>query len=77
MVGPYGRGRRDRDDRRLAPAPVRAGGVRARRRARKLHWIETSNHVELNDQAPFVPEAVAKLVEWFGTHMQAEMIQER
>jgi len=39
---------------------------------KRLHWIETSNHVELYDQAPFVPEAVDKLIEWFKAYMPAE-----
>lgn len=39
---------------------------------KELHWIETSNHVELYDQAPFVPQAIAKLVEWLGAHLSAE-----
>jgi uncharacterized protein len=38
---------------------------------KRLHWIETSNHVELYDQAPFVPEAVATLVDWLGVHLPA------
>ncbi len=36
---------------------------------KQLRWIETSNHVELYDQAPFVPEAIATLVEWLGEHL--------
>jgi len=38
---------------------------------KQLHWIETSNHVELYDQAPFVPKAVATLVDWLGTRLPA------
>ena len=38
---------------------------------KQLHWIETSNHVELYDQAPFVPEATATLVDWLGKHLPA------
>jgi uncharacterized protein len=34
-----------------------------------LHWIETSNHVELYDQAPFVPEAVETLIDWLETNL--------
>lgn len=37
---------------------------------KQLHWIETSNHVELYDQAPFVPEAIDTLVEWLGVHLE-------
>lgn len=36
---------------------------------KQLHWIETSNHVELYDQAPFVPEAIATLVDWLSLHL--------
>lgn len=38
---------------------------------KQLHWIETSNHVELYDQAPFVPEAIDTLVEWLGVQLEA------
>lgn len=38
---------------------------------KELHWIETSNHVELYDQAPFVPEAIATLADWLGRHLPA------
>jgi fermentation-respiration switch protein FrsA (DUF1100 family) len=37
---------------------------------KQLHWIETSNHVELYDQAPFVPEAVDTLVDWLGNNLK-------
>jgi fermentation-respiration switch protein FrsA (DUF1100 family) len=37
---------------------------------KQLHWIETSNHVELYDQAPFVPEAVDTLLGWLGEHLE-------
>jgi fermentation-respiration switch protein FrsA (DUF1100 family) len=37
---------------------------------KQLRWIETSNHVELYDQAPFVPEAVETLVGWLGEHLE-------
>jgi uncharacterized protein len=36
---------------------------------KELHWIETSNHVELYDQAPFVPEAIDRLVDWLGEYL--------
>lgn len=36
---------------------------------REICWIETHNHVELYDQAPYVPQAVAKLVSWLGAHL--------
>lgn len=39
---------------------------------KEIHWVATTNHVELYDQAPFVPEAIAKLVEWLGAHLPAE-----
>ena len=39
---------------------------------KQLYWIETSNHVELYDQAPFVPEALATLVEWLAVHLPVE-----
>jgi uncharacterized protein len=38
---------------------------------KQLRWIETSNHVELYDQAPFVPEAIDTLVDWLGTNLAA------
>lgn len=37
---------------------------------KELYWIETSNHVELYDQAPFVPDAIARLVDWFDEHLR-------
>jgi uncharacterized protein len=37
---------------------------------KQLHWIETSNHVELYDQAPFVPEAIDTLVDWLAPHLK-------
>jgi uncharacterized protein len=37
---------------------------------KQLHWIETSNHVELYDQAPFVPEAIDTLVDWLGQNLE-------
>jgi fermentation-respiration switch protein FrsA (DUF1100 family) len=37
---------------------------------KQLHWIETTNHVELYDQAPFVPEAIDTLVGWLGKHLE-------
>lgn len=39
---------------------------------KQLRWIETSNHVELYDQGPFVPEAIATLVDWLGVHLPAK-----
>jgi uncharacterized protein len=38
---------------------------------KQLHWIETSNHVELYDQAPFVPEAIDTLRDWLAEHLPA------
>lgn len=38
---------------------------------KQLHWIETSNHVELYDQAPFVPEAVETLIDWLDANLRA------
>ena len=38
---------------------------------KELCWIETSNHVELYDQAPFVPQALAKVIDWLGTQLPA------
>ena len=37
---------------------------------KQLHWIETSNHVELYDQAPFVPEAIDTLVDWLAPRLK-------
>lgn len=34
-----------------------------------LEWIETSNHVELYDQAPYVPQALERLVPWLDEHL--------
>jgi fermentation-respiration switch protein FrsA (DUF1100 family) len=39
---------------------------------KQLSWIETSNHVELDDQAPFVLDALATLVEWLAVHLPVE-----
>jgi uncharacterized protein len=39
---------------------------------KQLHWIETTNHVELYDQAPFVPEAIDTLVGWLGKHLEVK-----
>jgi fermentation-respiration switch protein FrsA (DUF1100 family) len=36
---------------------------------KRLRRIETSNHVELYDQAPFVPEAIAAVLDWLGAHL--------
>ena len=38
---------------------------------KQLHWVETSNHVELYDQAPFVPEAIDTLCGWLAEHLPA------
>jgi uncharacterized protein len=38
---------------------------------KQLHWIETSNHVELYDQAPFVPEAVETIIDWLDANLPA------
>ncbi len=40
-----------------------AGGTK------ELIWIETSNHVELYDQEPFVPEAAGHAVAWLDRHV--------
>jgi fermentation-respiration switch protein FrsA (DUF1100 family) len=39
---------------------------------KQLRWIETSNHVELYDQAPFVPEAIDALRDWLGEKLPAD-----
>jgi uncharacterized protein len=39
---------------------------------KQLHWVETSNHVELYDQAPFVPQAIDTLRDWLAEHLPAE-----
>jgi fermentation-respiration switch protein FrsA (DUF1100 family) len=36
---------------------------------KELRWIETSNHVELYDQAPYVPQAIEHLVTWLDIHL--------
>jgi uncharacterized protein len=36
---------------------------------KQLQWIETTNHVELYDQAPYVPQAVDYLVGWLDEHL--------
>jgi hypothetical protein len=36
---------------------------------KQLAWIETSNHVELYDQAPYVPQALERLVPWLDEHL--------
>jgi uncharacterized protein len=38
---------------------------------KQLHWIETTNHVELYDQEPFVPEAIDTLRGWLVEHLPA------
>ena len=36
---------------------------------RRLEWIETDNHVQLYDQQPYVPQAVALTVEWLDRYL--------
>jgi uncharacterized protein len=36
---------------------------------KELRWIETSNHVELYDQAPYVPRALEHLIAWFDNYL--------
>jgi fermentation-respiration switch protein FrsA (DUF1100 family) len=38
---------------------------------KSLEWIETSNHVELYDQDPYVSQAVEFTVHWLDRHTQA------
>lgn len=45
--------------------PTRAG-------TKELVWIETHNHIELYDQAPYVPEAVAHAVRWLDQHVKTK-----
>jgi fermentation-respiration switch protein FrsA (DUF1100 family) len=37
---------------------------------KELVWIETSNHVELYDQAPYVPQALEHLIPWLDAHLR-------
>jgi uncharacterized protein len=37
---------------------------------KQLEWIETSNHVELYDQAPYVPQALERIVPWLDEHLR-------
>jgi hypothetical protein len=39
--------------------------------AKRLHMVETHNHVEIYDQAPYVPEAIAAIPSWYETHFPA------
>jgi fermentation-respiration switch protein FrsA (DUF1100 family) len=36
---------------------------------KQLQWIETTNHVELYDRAPYVTQAVDYLVAWLDEHL--------
>jgi len=36
---------------------------------KELHWIEGASHVDLYDQEQYVGPAVAKLADFFGTHL--------
>jgi hypothetical protein len=38
---------------------------------KRLHMVETHNHVEIYDQAPYVPEAIDAILSWYGTHFPA------
>jgi uncharacterized protein len=37
---------------------------------KQLEWIETSNHVELYDRAPHVPQALERIVPWLDEHLR-------
>jgi fermentation-respiration switch protein FrsA (DUF1100 family) len=37
---------------------------------KELVWIETSNHVELYDQEPYVPEAAGHAIRWLDAHVK-------
>ncbi|MCX4675153.1 alpha/beta hydrolase [Streptomyces sp. NBC_01433] len=36
---------------------------------KELHWIDGADHVDLYDREPYVGPAVAKLTDFFGTHL--------
>jgi fermentation-respiration switch protein FrsA (DUF1100 family) len=36
---------------------------------RELVWIETTNHIELYDQAPYLPQALERIVPWLEEHL--------
>ncbi len=36
---------------------------------KELVWIETDNHVEIYDQAPYVPEAAGHAIRWLDSHV--------
>jgi fermentation-respiration switch protein FrsA (DUF1100 family) len=38
---------------------------------KEMVWLETDNHVQLYDQAPYVPEAVRHAIRWLDAHLQA------
>jgi fermentation-respiration switch protein FrsA (DUF1100 family) len=52
----------------LPPATRRACMTRAGE-PKQLHWIETVNHVERYDQAPYVPRAPERIVPWLDSHL--------
>ncbi|TVT35197.1 alpha/beta hydrolase [Amycolatopsis rhizosphaerae] len=37
---------------------------------KELVWIETHNHIELYDQAPYVTEAAAHAIRWLDEHLE-------
>ena len=38
---------------------------------KELVWIETHNHIELYDQAPYVSQAAKVVAEWLGAYLPA------
>lgn len=40
---------------------------------KEIFWIETSNHVELYDQIPHVPQALEKIVPWLDANLKGRV----
>lgn len=36
---------------------------------KELVWIDTTNHIDLYDQEPYVPQAVEQVARWFARHL--------
>lgn len=43
--------------------------VEKAREPKELFWIEGANHVDLYDKEEYVPQAVAKMTEFFREHL--------
>ncbi len=54
----------------LLPAYAQAA-FDAAQGTKELVWIETSNHVELYDQDPYVSEAAGHAIRWLDAHLGA------